>query len=268
MPLFRNWSGRSGAIWLAVVAATGTLPAIGEAQPAAPAVCAVFVDRTLSLEPAHRGQAVQLLSDGLPHFIRATGCTELVAGTFTDEGPWAPRRWFGVPEPPVATDCSVAEPDSLVGAATLLAGFDGFGRHFREEAIRECRAEQAGLQAAFDTAWAHTLTAARAIIAEPPLERETRTDIVGVLQGLMDASPTVALIVTDGLDTARGAPERVSIPEDGDLVLILVPTRDVYGGREATEEAADLWRRAGAQTVPYTALVSPAAWTRLRFEER
>ena len=104
------------------------------------------MDRTGSLNPEHREEAIRLLSDGFPHFIGAASCTELVAGTFADEGAWTPRSWFQIPEHPEDVDCSAAQPDSLTGTTSLLAGLSGFGQHFRDQAIRECQDEQSRLQ--------------------------------------------------------------------------------------------------------------------------
>ena len=67
--------------------------------------------------------------------------------------------------------------------------------------------------------------------------------------------------------------ERTMRNVNGDLApaittVFLIPPRERYGGRKATEDASELWGRAGALTLPYTALVAPSAWAGLVSEGR
>ena len=105
------------------------------------------------------------------------------------------------------------------------------------------------------TAWA--------ALGEPQLEEETRTDIVGVLESLLDVGVETALIVTDGVETAEREIREIGLLAGASAVLILVPAADKYGARNATEKAAEGWRAAGVRAIPYAALVTPSAWAGL-----
>lgn len=251
---------RGAGAALAILLALGGLAMPLQVQ-AQERTCAVMVDRTLSVDPAHRGEALGLLSRALPTFPRALGCTALVAGTFADQGPWAPRVWLRVPAVPDAQDCDAVEAPPPEDSRRVLAGFAGFRRHWEEKAREACREEEARARGQFDRERATFLAAARRATGAPQLAQETHTDLVGVVESLLDAGVDLALLVTDGLETAHDTVP--PIPEGPRVVLVLVPAAEGYGGREATREAARAWERAGARTIPYTALVAPTGWARL-----
>ena len=47
------------------------------------------------------------------------------------------------------------------------------------------------------------------------------------------------------------------------VLLLLLPARADYGGRERAEQAAESWRCAGTMVAPYTSFTSQSAWARL-----
>lgn len=249
------------AVLIALGAGAGPLGAqhAGTA-PGDERLCAIFVDRTRSLDPGHREKALKVFFEGLPVFLDEAGCTEVLAGTFADEGAWAPRRWFRVPERPDTSGCEFAGSAAPSGAVGLLANLRGFRDHFRRKAEEACRAERAARGRVHERERKVLLREVREILEAPQLERDTHTHIVAVVENFVVARANPILLLTDGIETPHAGRLEVHLKGSSRVVLVLVPAREKYGGREATGSAAEKWRGVGAEAVPYLALVGPGSW--------
>lgn len=262
----RSASRMTAAAVLVLFAALGSFaPALHAAQTPN-RICGLFMDRSLSVQGEHRARTVKLVSESLPEALETLGCTELVVGTFSNEGAWAPRRWLLVPQRPPERDCELSKADVSEGTTGLLANLQGFRTHFRTQAIESCKSKQAERMEAFDAKRQAFLATARPIIEQPQLTHETETNILGVIDSLLETGVQLIMIATDGLETTERTILPLRIPDGSRVVLILLPARDAYGGANATREAAKAWEKAGATVLPYTALIAPSAWRRLLAE--
>lgn len=259
----RSASRRTAAALVLFAALAGSLAPALHAVQTPNRICALFMDRSLSVQGEHRARTVKLLSESLPEALEALGCVELVVGTFSNEGAWAPRRWLLVPQRPREQDCELSKADVPQGTNGLLANLQGFRTYFRTQAIESCKSKQAERMEAFDAERKEFLATARPIIERPQLTHETETNILGVIDSLLETGVQLVLIATDGLETTERTISPLRIPDGSRVVLILLPARDTYGGASATREAAEVWEQAGATVLPYTALIAPSAWRRL-----
>ncbi len=223
-------------------------------------LCALFVDRTRSVDSTQRPEAIGLVLHSLPEHLRTLGCKELIAGTFTDEGAWAPRRWLQLPPAASDRDCAAVPAAPPPGTAGLLANLRGFHEHFQREAVAQCERAEAAVREERVSRERTFLAAAREIIEQPPVARATTTDLVGLIENLLASRVTLSLIVTDGVDTAHDSGASLRIAWGSRVVLLLVPSRPEAGGREGTRQAAARWRAVGVASVPFTILVAPAGW--------
>jgi hypothetical protein len=229
------------------------------AQESPVITCAIFVDRTKSLDPVHRSRAIEALSDALPEFVRTIRCAELIVGSFADEGAWAPRQYFRVPQPPALHDCAATSAPGVRGTASVLAGIAGFREHYRQLAVRECEAEHKKVAADFEQKEKAFLSAVRAVIRAPQLAHETATDLVGMLMSMAQARIEVTIVLTDGVDTVHDKLPSLPFGDGCRAVLVLVPTRAEYGGPAVTEAVAERWRRSGVAAIRYPELVGGPA---------
>lgn len=240
------------------------------ATPVLGQVCGLASDRTISQGLEDRAHAADLVYASLDRLVRQFDCSEFVVVTFTDEGRWAPRRWLRVPQPTREVDCTATRPPSLRGSKQLLTAFAGFRAHFAQEGARTCLARQARDRERFEKEWNSFAPAVRTALTEALVSHETKTDIADVIQSLLDLGVGTVVVVTDGLDTTHDGAPSLSLPAGGHVILVLVPARPEYGGREATDSAAELWEAIGPNVIaiPYTDLVSPSVWARLTSEGR
>lgn len=222
-------------------------------------VCSFMTDVTRSVDPQHRSRATELLLAVLPAIVSQLDCSEVVVGSFSDEGAFSPRRRWQLPERPAHLDCSEVKAATSSGTQRALLGIQGFQQYFHRVALAECQAGQSELVEAFQNAQTRVLEGVAGVLSRPQLESESRTNIVDVALSLRHGQPERHIfLLTDGLDTAhadipnlcRGA-ERAGVT----TTLILVPARSKYGGVEATVAAAERWAEAGIGSIPYTALV-------------
>lgn len=228
-------------------------------------ICGAAVDRTASVGADHRDRAVEFVADGLEQLVSLFGCGELVIVNFTDEGRWAPRRWFHVPQPVQLSDCSNVERPSLRGSSQLLMAFSGFQTHFAAAAVRACQDRAIVERRSFEEEWGGFVTGVHAGLTDAPTLRATRTDIAGVIEGLVASDVQTLLVVTDGIDTAHEGFPVVSLPPGARVIFVLVPAAPEYGGRAAADKAGESWARLGpgATVVRYLDLAAPSVWVRL-----
>ncbi len=234
-----------------LILCAGLMPAKTSAQK--PRTCAIFVDRSRSVDSLHRSEAIRLVIVALPKIVLDYRCERVVAGTFANEGEFAPRSLLATPQRVRTKDCELAPPPAPPGVRAVLLGVRGFNDHFRREAVEACLQEITSASARAQTEWARFRRAASAILAQSPISHETKTDIAGLLRSLERSNVCAVFLVTDGIDTAGSSSQS---PRRARLVLVLVPAAPNYGGANATRRTARAWERAGATAMPYTVLVS------------
>ncbi len=262
-PNKRSQSSLAGAatstlLALAAVCASGIATPAG-AQPGSQ--CGLFVDRTRSLNDHHRKEAVRMVMAQLSTIGGELGCTDLIVGSFADEGPFAPRRSLQVPLPPRTRDCqSVTLP--AAGHKGVLGDVRGFRDHFRHQAVEACQNEQESLTVAFQEQNKQFADAAREFLSVPQDPGASRTDLLGLLQSLLVSGVRVVILVTDGLETVH-ADEDLRTPSGTRVVFLLVPPLPPYGDRESVRRAVARWKGIGVVAIPYTVLAVPHAWTRM-----
>ncbi len=232
----------------------GVVPKIAHAQ--SNRTCAVFVDRSRSVDSVHRVTAVRMLLDALPTILNERGCTTVIAGTFANEGSFAPRTLLAVPERYVPKDCQRVTMPALSGARTFLVGMQGFRDHFRRRAVESCEKNETARRTQYERRWAEFRGGIAVLLSEPPVDRETKTDIIGLVTSLRAIEVSFILLVTDALHTAHTTHDRFAPMPKRDLQFVLVPAAAAYGGPTATLSASVQWEHAGALTIPYTALVA------------
>jgi hypothetical protein len=149
----------------------------------------------------------------------------------------------------------------------VLAGLRGFQDHFKKEAVEACERAQAESGRTWEAEERALLAGARVILEQPPLERTTKTDLVGLIESLIQSRVDLALVLTDGIDTAHDGLPPLALPQGTRVVLLLVPARSEDGGAKGTHRAAAQWRAAGVASVPYPVLVAPGGWARLAASE-
>lgn len=247
---------------MALAAAAGPLVAQVDETERAPErrLCAAFVDRTRSLDPVHREAALRVFLERLPDLLEEAACTEVLAGTFADEGAWTPRRALHVPAPPDTLSCNAREPAVRQGAAGLLLGLRGFRDHFRREGEEACRRELAGQLESHCRERDAFLRDLRGTLLAPRLEHETETDIVGLVGSLLAAGANPVWVLTDGIDTVHEGDLGLDLADGHRVVLVLVPAREEYGGRRAVERSAADWAQAEISVVRYLMLATVRAW--------
>lgn len=259
-PAATTGAARAGHLATSVVALL-----LAGAAPAPAQTCGLATDRTISQAPEDRIQAAQRTQATLRELVGAFDCTDLVLVAFTDEGRWAPRLWLKVPQPEPVVDCADVSPPPSNGSKQLLSAFAGFRTHFEREATRACLSRQAADSTRFQSEWNSFAAEVRDVLAQPLVSHETHTDIAGILESLFDEGAETVVVVTDGIDTAHDGVRSLAIPENGRVILVLVPARPEYGGREKTDRARQVWQEIDPRivAVPYTDLSSPFTWARL-----
>lgn len=251
----------SAATLVALATVLGGVSSIAAQSPPGKQ-CAVFVDRSKSVNARHRKEALQVLVDQLERIGVQLGCTELIVGSFSDEGQFAPRRSIQVPVAPVPVDCSIAFPPSTETSKGFLGGVKGFRDHFQKQAAEECLKTRETSELEYHRKQQRFLAVARLELSVAQEDKVTPTDIFGVLESLILSGVREIILLTDGLDTLHRG-QALRIPGDTRIALVLVPPVAPYGDGEAVTRTIARWNALGVSTMPYTVLVSPSAWTRI-----
>lgn len=225
--------------------------------------CAIFVDRTWTVDPEHRIRAVHAVEDNLPSFVDDHSCDVLVLGQFADEGPWAPRRALAVPHLSVP-DCTELRPPSL-GSNAVLDNFVGFRDLHQDQARSQCDTARATARDRYQREMQAFLDSARVYLEGiQPTPKPTRTAIVGLLQPMLGAACYRAIaVLTDGIEEVQTPIPHLEVPANSILFLISIPASDTSGGYATTLSAFDAWRSAvpNVRIIPYTFLSSPDPWS-------
>lgn len=237
----------------------GTIPVNARAQATPP--CAVFVDRSRSVDSVHRDAAIHVLLATLPAILSKRTCSRLIAGTFADEGEFAPRTLLEIPEPFLPNDCKRTRVPSPQGAQAVLVGLQGFQEHFQRKTVGLCRHRDSLRRVKFGQDWDSFQRTAAQILTAPPLAWETRTDITGILRSLALSGAYSVVLLTDGIETRRSGPNVFA--DASDVVIALVPARREHGGFTASRQAAEEWGRLGVRVIPYTSIPS-TNWDNVR----
>lgn len=245
----------AAATTVALLAVLGIVPA--EAQR----TCQVWTDGTVSVDSVARFQALQAIADNLQAITDRLGCSELMIVPFSDAPRWSPRRLLQVPAQMPSTSCDDVTLPAYEGPIKLRRVFRSFLELDLQNARAACAATQASAKGLSDAQWtAFTRDVRSALSSPPPVPERNDTPLVELVQYLVCTSRTsVAMIITDGLESREPAVPDVQLPAGMTLVLILVPARQAWGGGTAALEAAREWtaRVKGLRVMTYEELASP-----------
>ncbi len=279
-----------GVLLFGSATVAGSVPPIvttlaADASPERRGTCALFADATATVSDKARRLATEFLVSTLWSLIDEYGCDRIVAGTFTDGGPWTARTWFDpVPTAPAsldcatqfaskAVDCSTTEPEPLRG---LLASYGGFGnvREFRKRRAasacedarerqdrdqssreQECRENQTRQRERYEAASISFAREIKTALTVDAPQTDARTGIAPLLESLLTADETrVVVLVTDAIDTGwrkTGALPVIKVPPMLDVVMVVTEPDPGYADRAEVLAAVEAWHR----TVPSMVVV-------------
>lgn len=244
------------------VASIALLALLG-AGSAAAQVCGVAGERAMLGSSDSRQQAIALVVTNLNDYANRFSCKSVVVSTYTDAGAFTPRTPLNVPFRGVRQNCDTAEPAQVARARGVLQHFGGYEEYRRREARDSCRREEASRDSLFNLKWKRFQLDMQSVLATPPLSAPSQVDIGGVLQGLFDSGISDVLLITSGLDTSGGIPDQ--FPDGARVLLVVYPLAERFGGKAVTDATVELWRKAGASVLPFTALTTPGIFDRLTF---
>ncbi len=265
--------------------------------------CAVLTDATATVSEHGRRVAIAFVEKTLWSLIEQYGCTRVVAGTFTEDGPWTERKWFEpVPVAPAeidcnaqfpkaSIDCTAAVPEALEGA---LAAYEDFGnvqdlrkrgaveaceqateaqRRERDYQVKACRSGQQGQQLQYEaarTAFARAVVSAIEV-TEP--QTQVTTEIVALLESLVVADRMrVVVLITDALDTGwqrTGTLPTVTVPGQRRAVMLVTDADTAYADQSRVLAAVRAWRRAvPGMAVVLTSELNDGLWAGLARRRR
>jgi len=224
-----------------------------------PDACGVFVDETLSADPADTKVAVDFVVDSILDYTAASRCQWTVAGKFGGDDIFERRTWIRVPSRPAIIDCHAAEPEPLAGHAGLLGYVRSVAEFRKGEAVQACERIMQARLAEYEQARIEFLHQLRSALLPRP--RASPSHIRSFLEGAAKSGLYRSLLfVTDGLDNPRVSLEGLAIPAAVKLTLIIVRPRSKYASLGEALARVRQWMAVPGVRVATTGDLHPSFW--------
>jgi hypothetical protein len=165
-----------------------------------------------------------------------------------------------VPQRQAPMSCNVREPGQVDRLRAGLTVFGGYRDHQKAKAESTCAADQARQDSLYVDRWDRFAHHVRAVLGQEQFNVPTPTGPAAEIRAYADAGIRDVLLITSGIDTGAGIPER--LPPGMRVVIVQIEARPEYLGRVAVDAASERWRKAGAVVIA-APLVEPGVWSRV-----
>lgn len=234
-------------------------------KPLAPAKprCLVASDMTESVDPEYRRSTISRFTQSVSKFVTAFHCGVLSVGTFADEGPYSPFTEIPVPPMPPTEDCTRAT-IAANGMEKITQNISGFETYYRQRAEEACRVEIRSRLVDLNHKTDDFGKQVGAVLNPDLPTRGQCTAIYSLMSWAMKRN-SVAVFLSDGIETCERERPTFRLPAETRLILILLPSRTSM--RKNGGSALDLtatWERAfpGLKVV-MPSEVTPDLWSDL-----